>query len=184
MDAMLEAMGRVDARLVACTHAIFEQYGIALHEPPDLTSAEPVPPGESFAGTLGYVGENVRGALTIMTTADVLSQSLAPELRRADAMRDFAGELVNMLLGRLKNQLVRAGASFEVATPVTAHGYELRLAMAPGAIARSHLFDSSFGPIHVRLDAVFGPGFSLLADDEQALAANDDNVVEGEMLLF
>src|SRR5436305_11223835 len=60
---------------------------------------------------IGYAGMTVRGALLVLTPRAVAERLEPEELRSmglpaAESLRDVMGEFANMLLGRVKNQLL------------------------------------------------------------------------------
>ncbi len=85
---------------------------------------------------IGYVGEQVRGALTLAAS----DASIAIWQRRLMVDTepcDTLGEFANMLLGRLKGRLFGDGLPIVLATPTTVVGRGLRLSVRPGFVLRN-----------------------------------------------
>src|SRR5436305_10787684 len=71
----------------------------------------PFPPGEEVViTTMGFVCPQVRGGLTAFTSRKTIRALTPIELEEsATTDCDVLGELTNMLLGRVKNQLLGSG---------------------------------------------------------------------------
>jgi CheY-specific phosphatase CheX len=111
----------------------------------------------TFVANIGFVGDELRGSIVLLTSARVV-RAMQPDYVRPDVtteavVRDLLGELANLVLGRLKNNLVKRGVLVLVATPTTMSGRELEVS-SPSAAPWSALTCPE-GTIYARLDADF-----------------------------
>jgi hypothetical protein len=136
-----------------------------------------VPVDERFllCGILGFTSQQMRGALVLATTKEPL-QRTSPVANPSH--RDWICELVNQLLGRIKNQLLTRGVEIFPSTPVSLRGEYLSPVLQQRLIAE--LFIADGGVVCVWMDCEFDADFVLAEEttgDASALA-------EGESLLF
>lgn len=162
----------VDALVVRSTEELFAAYQVKVAE-----QVEPAEvPGDDilFAGVIGFTGKNMRGTLVLAPTRTMLERSHQGENCE---FRDWAGELANQLLGRIKNQLRRYGIDIEVTTPVIVKGQYL--ASVPRIDRKAlHSFAASPGNVSVWFDAELAPGVVLV------LREVPSGPREGEAVLF
>src|SRR5258708_17860234 len=122
--------------------------------------------GLAIMAIIGYAANNMRGALLIVTSRDVVC-ALQPEEVRAsfksseEALRDVLGEFANMLAGRVKNQLVTRRIAPLLTTPTTVFGDDLQLPVPTSGMSAWHNFKGALGSIFVRFDATFETEFML-----------------------
>ncbi len=95
-------------------------------------------------------------------------------------LRDVLGEFSNMLIGRVKNQLVTRNVAPLVATPTTIFGDDLTLPAPTSGMSAWHKFASPVGDLFVRLDATFEKEFALDPIDGNAAVP----LTEGDMTFF
>ncbi len=100
------------------TTSLFAAYGVDLQTPPHAPSASASGPRRSMGAMVGFVGPDARGAVVLIVPEPVLRRSS----RTSYNARDWAGELVNQLLGRIKNRLLDYGVHFHSLTPAVACG--------------------------------------------------------------
>jgi CheY-specific phosphatase CheX len=156
---------------------LFAGYGIPVRCRPAIDFAPTQDAGVSTA-TIGYMGDDVCGALTVLATQATVQAWLGASGSEHWDLNDALGEYSNMILGRLKCHLLVEGFPILLATPTIACGQGLRLSAALGQSSWL-LFDGPGWQAGVRLDASFEAGFALQAasDREQPMEA-------GEALLF
>lgn len=110
----------------ACV-GLFASCGIDLA--PRIEPAEAALPEPGLLACIGFCGPQVRGSLGLCIALPLLRRAhplsgILPEVEDAD-LRDWAGELVNQLMGRVKLRLLSQGVMFEVGTPTCADGRAL-----------------------------------------------------------
>jgi hypothetical protein len=137
------------------TRGLFEGYGFAVA--PASREVAAATESEGMA-VIGYAGEGVRGALVVITTEAAVGAWMNAAGVPDGEVEDTLGEFSNMLLGRLKCELMPFGISILATTPTVATGTGLRLSKPPGP-SKWCAFDGPGWSLRVRLDASFDPGF-------------------------
>jgi hypothetical protein len=141
--------------------------------------------GPAVMAIIGYASGNIRGALLIVTSRDVVC-SLQPEEVRAafksseESLRDVLGEFANMLAGRVKNQLLSRKIAPFLSTPTTVLGDHIQLPVPTSGMSAWHNFAGASGSIFVRFDATFETEFALASPPD----ANAAPFAEGDVVLF
>jgi hypothetical protein len=117
------------ALLADCVTSLFAAYGLEV-----IPANAPNPGAQStncHAAFIGFGGDQIRGALTMATALALLERthptSGGAPLAECDAV-DWCSELLNQLVGRFKNRLLRAGAAIELSVPQGIVADRLRLA--------------------------------------------------------
>jgi hypothetical protein len=179
MNTYLE---RIDAIVESAARALFGTHELEL----GARSTEfGVTPGDhDIAATIGFTSQAIRGAVLLTARRYVLAHAWPVELRdRVPSDRDvcdWTGELVNQLLGRVKNALVAFGLAIEQSTPTVVTGWRLHRAPASTNVARRYLFEAGGGSVAIYFDAVVASDFSLSEPRGDGAKA----VVEGDVQLF
>jgi hypothetical protein len=147
--------------------------------------SSPPPPADEdlVVATIGFAAEHTRGNLTLLSACSVVR-----DLQPADmggpaeaALCDVLGEFANMLLGRLKNQLLPRGLTLMIGMPTMAVVREIRVKPGEGSSAIWHRFVVEDGRFFMRFDATFDDEFAFTED----LRSDHGPVgAEGEMVLF
>jgi CheY-specific phosphatase CheX len=134
-----------------------------------------------LAACIGLSGSTVRGALVVVARPTFFTLTYPSELgvpRSDDDVADWAGEVANQLLGRIKNRLSTYGLDFTTSTPTVVRGDRLQLRIDENNTIRRPLIIRSEGvEIH----------FEIERDDDQALLANGATgtaTPEGHAFLF
>lgn len=176
----------LDEILSDCTLKLFESNDYPLRFVGTCAEDGPALAGDAIAAVVGYVADDLRGALAIIAAPATVTASRPQVIRTRvpvpaeEEIRDWAGELSNQLLGRVKNQLLKRGIAFELATPITIFASELRMPMRRATYGGWLRFEAEHGTIAVR--------FALHAPKEWDLPAVDEAAsptqAEGELLLF
>ncbi len=171
----------VEDLLVEATTALFDAHGISLVRL-DPEAAVRVQSGTMVTSTVGFAGDDLRGALVISTSLDFvrrLQVQLGSDESSIEAASDTLGEFSNMLLGRLKYSLLLRGVTIFVATPTTALGEHLMVPPLTGCPSPWLRFDGEMGVFNTRLDASFSPEFAFATASPRDLP-----VGAGEMMMF
>lgn len=152
---------------------LFADYELEIRagEPEESLAAEPF----LLCGILGFTSKHMRGALVLATTREPLERTNpAPN----PSHRDWICELVNQLLGRVKNQLLTCGVEIFASTPIALRGEHLSPVLQQRLVAE--LFTAEGGVVCVWMDCEFDDGFEL----SEASVVAVSPVAEGEALLF
>jgi chemotaxis protein CheX len=179
---------------VACTD-VFASHRVSLRELPRSAKGTDLPPSldqadgnaSLVASVVGFTGKDLRGALLLATTFEVIASTRPSALAKQSLsknsysdwvmVRDWAGELANQILGRIKNKLRPYSIVLEVSTPTAFSGRALAFAKPKSPLARPFQFDAGGDRVWLWLDATFDPGQVLVAGGEESAR-------EGEVILF
>ncbi len=174
-------LSEVEGHLTEATTELFDAYGIQLarvsSDVGPLTAT-----GITVTSTVGFAGENLRGALVISTSLDAVQRwqlQLGGCAGSSETASDTIGEFSNMLLGRLKYSLLLRGVTILIATPTTLMGRHITLPPSPGCPSRWLRFDGEAGRVDVRLDIAFTPDFAFAAEAPREAPAG-----AGDMMMF
>jgi CheY-specific phosphatase CheX len=136
-----------------------------------------------LASCIGLSGTTVRGALAVVAQRSFFKLTYPAELGVPggdDEVADWAGEVSNQLLGRIKNRLASHGLDFTASTPTVVRGDRLQLRIAEASTIRRVLtIRNERVDIH----------FEIERDDEQPLLASSSDgaatvTPEGHAFLF
>jgi hypothetical protein len=161
----------VDSIVVRVTEELFAAYEVKVLEQPEPSSD----PGDEvpYAGVIGFTGDAMRGTLVLAPTRKLLERSYSA---LPCEFRDWAGELANQLLGRIKNSLRAYGIEIHASTPVILKG--TYLASVPRGELSLRCFAASPGNVSVWFDAEVEDG-TALAEHE-----SPEGPREGDTILF
>lgn len=185
MSALTErarGFAEIQDYLVRSSHELFAAYG--MHIEYSLGGAAEIR-GPAVMAVIGYADHGVRGSLLILTSRAVVDALTPSEVRTSgvaveDSLRDVLGEFANMLLGRIKNQLVTRDVAPLLTTPTTVFGDHLELPAPTNGMSAWHTFAGAAGNIFVRFDATFEADFTLAS----VVEGTSPSLTEGEMILF
>jgi hypothetical protein len=166
--------------VVACT-ALFEANGVALAV--EEAAGVVTPPGAAIASFIGFSGEQLLGNLTLVTPSAVVCRSypLRDRWEIDDAAQcDWACELVNQLLGRLKIRLLAWHLVIQPSTPSAAFGLHLRAHEAPREGFRSLKFRAGSEQVCVLFDGVATATTTIAPGPPDV----EGRPVEGDLLFF
>lgn len=171
---MLATHQKILDRLVAENCAkLFADYELEIRagEPGEALAAERF----LLCGILGFTSKHMRGALVLATTREPLERT-NPSARASH--RDWICELVNQLLGRVKNQMLTRGVQIFQSTPIALRGEQLSPILQHRLVAE--LFTAEGGAVGVWMDCEFDDDFEI----SDVNATEVPPVSEGETLLF
>jgi chemotaxis protein CheX len=176
----------VDEKVVESAYELFEACGVeaALEGAGDAAGALS---HETILSVIGFGGDHLRGSLVVAASNGVIraTHPAAGQDGAAlsdDELRDWAGELANQLLGRIKTKLLARGIVIQMSTPTTISAIQIRLGAARGENdSEPRTFEVAGERAQVRFEALAEPGVSLC--DEQP-RSDDSAAEEGSMLIF
>jgi chemotaxis protein CheX len=177
-----QLLDRIDSVVESSARALFGANGLVLGEL--VKEAGDVPRDHDIACSIGFTSGEISGAVLMTTRKDIIAQSWPTELRHREPTErdicDWAGELVNQLLGRVKNVLARSGITLRQCTPTVVLGWHVHRAPACTTIARAYAFGVGGGLLLVYFDAAVAESFVLPNAEDESLAS----VAEGGVQLF
>jgi CheY-specific phosphatase CheX len=178
------------AHVVHCTREAFAAYSI--HIDLDEGDACELAHDAQIVTFIGFGGAQMRGTLTVMAPQILWLETYpiaqAPGNAVGDNdLLDWCGEVVNQILGRIKNQLRGRGIELEVSTPKAVHASQLtisRSAQQSVCMLRSSAKNDS--AIGVWFDAVVDKSVVLFAAPGEAPPPGDltESMIEGDLILF
>ncbi|MGK3996929.1 chemotaxis protein CheX [Sorangium sp. So ce1024] len=175
-----ESWHRIHDELAASCIHLFRDNGVELQL---LELEEPqVTPGNAVVSFIGFTGDHLRGSLTLVAPVSLITRCHPLRERRAldeDMVCDWASELANQLLGRVKNRLRPLGLVIVLSTPSAAIGEHLRAREEQSEGFRRLLFDAGPDRLAVFFDAL-APDAALKLEE----GSSPDPQREGEVLLF
>lgn len=135
-----------------------------------------------IVAVIGLGGDNLRGSLVLAakpTFYEKTFPSLLPgQVPNEVDLCDWAGEMANQFLGRLKNRFVRLGLDFNVGTPTVVRGERLHIKGWPRASVLGRLcrIGGEDVTLHFEVEREGAPLFNPTEVDAVS--------PEGESLLF
>lgn len=173
--------GVVDCLLQGALVELFAAYGVALAPLPRDGRQQPelVP---SLSAVIGFTASpggawaNTRGQLTLSVPGPVLD---GMERRPALGVRpeDWVRELVNQLMGRVKNRFLPYGARLQAGIPSSIGGAARQPRPTQGGTLRVYRARTLRGEVVTTLDA-------SLDESEIAYLGRTHELAEGELILF
>lgn len=174
---------------------VFASYGVHFSERVapavrgmSIAPRAPDTSGAMVAGVVGFTGVTMRGTLLLATTFELIATARPAEIRghalsknrAADwiLVRDWAGELANQVLGRIKNRLRRFGVTFDVSPPAALSGPALTFAAPKGPAPQHRVFVAGQHKVWYCLDAFFDPSQKLAA------LGGETEAQEGRVIVF
>lgn len=137
-------------------------------------------------GVVRFTGDQVRGSLAVVSTFDFIARSRPAELRKVALssrrasdwvmVRDWAAELANQLVGRMKN---RVSVPLVVSPPLALSGQALIIALPRGDRTRSIALAQANDVVHVRIELDADPSIAVRPEAEVPGHAR-----EGDVILF
>lgn len=156
---------------------LMADYGLKAQLQPDERGEPPTP---GLMAAIDFGGRDLRGTVALRASQSVITATYQAAMHvdqppDAAQFTDWTCELVNQLIGRMKNKLRGYELSFVVNVPRVLPG--LPPAELDNAV-RSH-FVCDCGPFAGYMDVLIAPGFHLKTTDH-----NEPLPDEGDLVLF
>jgi len=161
----------VDVLVQAATVDLFRSYGLAIAPAPKRRASAGVGQPGDIVASIRFSGSGVSGTLWLVASPEMLQQTRSSGTRVFQAV-DWARELVNQLMGRIKNRLLRY--------QVVVHVEFASAALRPGSVVFDkgdvYAFRTLRGEIAVVLAASF--------DGARFVYSTAELGSEGDVVLF
>ena len=164
--------------LSQCTSELLTELGAR----PERTQGvgQPPPTGECIAAFSGFCNNDLRGSFTLVGPSKLFARlhPLPPTVTPRD-LTDWACEMVNQSVGRLRNRLLAYGVSVALSVPQSALAEKLRLSssLRPTPTPISFAIDGMV--LDGWLELEIGAGFRLAESpsDEEGAALREGSIV-------
>jgi len=173
-----------DIVIAACRH-VLPQCGLLIQ--PEANNVKAANERtEQLAGFIGFSGDVLRGAVTMLVPVVLVRGSYPLPLEVKSSIEgqlelfDWCGEIVNRLLGRIKAGLALRGLDIEPSTPKTMMAEQIQFVISEPRCICAVRFSCGQGSVAVLVDAMAAEGKSLFRSPSDATAAQP----EGELVLF
>jgi hypothetical protein len=137
-----------------------------------------------LAAFIGFTAPALRGALSLLVPVEEVRTSYPVVLNKGIAGKlelfDWAGEIVNRLLGRVQSEVATRGIELEPSTPKAMLGEHLEFNVLQPAAVCAVEFTCGSGTITILVDAVAMQGTAIFGEP----AHQSGLPQEGEILLF
>jgi hypothetical protein len=168
--------------IAACCH-VLPQCALPIHPDPAPLDVS-IDPAEHLAAFIGFTTGSLRGAVTLIVPASLLRASYPLALKHGIdgqlELFDWAGEIVNRLLGRVKSGLGTRGVAVEPSTPKTMMGEQIQFVVSEHSSVCALRFQCREASLAVLVDAISAEDQTLFRASQGAIAFQP----EGELLLF
>jgi hypothetical protein len=172
-DANLAILG--ETLQLACVELMAE-YGLTAHSAEAQAPPTSEPPVSVLVAGVDFKGHELRGTVALWATRAVIAETTRAAVglgATEEDLPDWACELANQLIGRMKNKLRSYDVSLSLNVP--------RLIAGSGLQELDHgvryRFSCDYGAIAACLDVLITPGFVLKvreADESEALVQEGD----------
>jgi CheY-specific phosphatase CheX len=137
-----------------------------------------------IAGFIGFTG-GVRGSLLIAASSVVFQETYPRHTTRdvppsATDLLDWAGEMTNQTLGRIKRRFCERGIDFEASTPTAVNGRHIGARARPREGTLDLVFAVGDGFVSVCFDVVPPSDGIVFRDKAEPIECS----AEGEMVMF
>jgi CheY-specific phosphatase CheX len=154
-----------------------------LHVAPPTDVGADHPGADEVVAFMGFTGDSLRGTVAIAAPLELMRAAYPLVLDDAGLWQlevfDWAGEIANRLLGRIKHSLVQRSISIEASTPRVMLGEQLRISRPTDATVCAAAFPVGAAFVRVWFDASTIEDSTLLEEP-----AGPNSAPEGDVLLF
>jgi CheY-specific phosphatase CheX len=166
---------------VGAIHCVLDAYGVRAGGPVAHTGE--LDPTQIVA-LIGFSGDVLKGTVAIIAPTELVLRTCPPPLREPSFTEreifDWAGELVNLILGRIKIGLAARGVEVGSGTPRVMLAGELRIERSLETTICSTSISIDDLPLILWLDAVGMRGEPLFVGE----TCQDVSLAAGEVVLF
>jgi CheY-specific phosphatase CheX len=143
------------------------------------------PNTQQIVAFMGFTGDTLRGTMAIVAPLDVMRAAYPLPIQDAAYWQievfDWAGEIANRLLGRIKIGLTMRGANIEASTPRVMQGEHLHVTRSTKGTVCSASFPVRGTSLRVWFDAIWPEDTALFSIPIAAAASTPP---EGDVVLF
>jgi hypothetical protein len=134
------------------------------------------------AACIGFTHPSLKGSLTAYLPVAVLAKTLPISTANAcpEVLHDWAGEIANQLLGRMKNTFFAYGVDWSMGMPTIIVGTDYEVVSPREARGSWHSFDCCDQLVFVHLDTMIDPKIVLRESSEDDLLG----AAEGDAFLL
>lgn len=161
---------------------LFAEHGVVAGEATDGRGPHLKGGAAQMAACIGFTHPSVKGSITACMPEPFLAMTLP--LPNPDAgteeLRDWAGEVANQLLGRMKNTFLRYGIDLAMGVPTIIVGTDYNVVSPRDTDGSWHSFRCGEQSLFVHLDTVIAPSIELSEPDEASAGV----AAEGELFLL
>jgi CheY-specific phosphatase CheX len=166
--------------VVAAVRHVLSSHGLDLAEGVGFT---PDPDPTQIVALIGFAGRDLRGTLTVIAPTDLIRLACPPILGKAIKWEwevfDWAGELANLMLGRIKVGLSAHGVEVDSSTPRVMRAGQLQGTLTTERTVCAACFPFGNAQLRVWFDAVGSAGRTLFEG-----TVDGHSPEEGAVILF
>jgi len=174
-----QSLAILDTIIRESTLRLFAAFGVNL----GVVSSLPENLDHTFSASIGFTNPSMPGMLIMTLDRELVARSRPAELQAGPLtepdLDDWVGELVNQLIGRIKNQLLRHQIELEQSIPSVVRGRWLRRGIPGAAVSCPLSFSHGSGTVYVCFDAMAQEALELKTVVEEC-----EGISEGEVALF
>jgi hypothetical protein len=166
--------------VVSASRHVLPSCGIPVAE--QLTNAVEEP-DKQLVAFMGFTGDALRGTMAIVVPTELMREAYPLPLRDSERpdfeVFDWAAEVANRLLGRIKVALAARSVEIEASTPRVMLAEQLHVTRSTRGTVCSACFASGNTSVRVWFDAISTEGQPLFG-----VVGDDFSQAEGDVLLF
>lgn len=167
---LLNILGTATCELFALHHLVVT---------PATARCLPPPTGRVGIASIGFGGEDLKGAVSI-AAEESFWRALAPfadDDPEPHFLTDMVAEFANMLLGRVRNELLALGTDISMALPNAALATDVAFHRTNGERPDWDVYRSERGPLFVRCTVAFRRDFTFSNNSSWSVHPNEADLV-------
>lgn len=169
--------------VVKCARHVLPGCGIPISEGGQIVD-EP-PDAKQLVAFMGFTGDVLRGTMAIVSPIELMRRAYPLDFKQGARWEyevfDWAGEVANRLLGRIKVALAQRSVDIEASTPRVMLAEHLHVTRSTRGTVCSAAFPSGDATIRVWFDAIAAEGRAVFGP---APLNHPSSPPEGDVLLF